>query len=304
MHDELLGREHPQPKGDLGLVAAVAVNALLTGVQIVGGIVAGSLALVADALHNANDAASLALALVARRIARRPADHRRTFGYRRAEVIGALVNLTALLLIGVYLVYEAILRLFDPVEIDGWIVVWVACLALVVDLATAALTWAMSRGNLNIKAAFVHNVSDALGSLVVIVAGALIILYDWRIADVIGTLAIAGYVFYQSIGMLRQAVRILMESVPKDIDLAALVRSMGANEHVVEVHHVHVWELDENHRALEAHIVIDEANLRLVEQIKRVIKEQLAREQRIHHTTLEIEIAPSCPDTAAGTCLV
>ena len=179
------------------MVGAVLVNVLLTFAQVVGGILSGSLSLVADALHNLNDAASLGIALVARRIARRPADSRRTFGYRRAEVIGAIINLTTLIIVGLYLIYEAVSRYFDPRPIEGWVVVWVAGIALAVDIVTALLTFKLSKGNLNIRAAFIHNVSDALASVAVIVAGTLILLYDWYWADLAATVLISGYVLYQ-----------------------------------------------------------------------------------------------------------
>ncbi|MBI1387086.1 MAG: cation diffusion facilitator family transporter [bacterium] len=272
------------------LFAAVGVNGLLTIVQIIGGVVSGSLSLIADALHNLNDAASLALALAARRIARMPADHRRTFGYRRAETIGALINLTTLILVGFYLIYEAVMRYFEPKEIHGGLVIIVAAVALVVDVATALLTYAMSKNSLNIKAAFIHNVADALGSVAVIVVGVLIMLYDLTIADVIATLTIAAYVLYQGITMMRGAIRTLMESVPEDIHLDEVINELSKMAHVKDVHHVHVWELDEHHRALEAHVVVNEQNLSFIEEIKQSMKEKMRSKFDIHHSTLEIEL--------------
>ena len=253
MHDH--GHAHG---GDKRLVGAVLVNVLLTVAQVVGGVLSGSLSLVADALHNLNDAASLGIALVARRIARRPADSRRTFGYRRAEVIGALINLTTLIIVGLYLIYEAVSRYFDPRPIEGWVVVWVAGIALGVDIVTAVLTFRLSKGNLNIRAAFVHNVSDALASVAVIVAGTLILLYDWYWADLAATVLISGYVLYQGVTMMRATVRILLEGVPSDIRLEDVASALAALPGVDEVHHLHVWQLDENHRALEAHLVVQD----------------------------------------------
>src|SRR5688572_18222182 len=167
-HDHSHDTDH---LSDRRLVIAVALNLLLTVVEAVAGLLAGSLALLADALHNFNDCGALVLALIARRIGRRPSDERRTFGYQRAEVIGALINLTILVVIGLYLVYESITRFFQPHPVDGWIVVGVSVVALVIDLGTAALLWAMSHGNLNMRAAYLHNLSDALSSVGVIIAG-------------------------------------------------------------------------------------------------------------------------------------
>lgn len=284
MHDH--GHAHG---GDRRLVWAVVVNVLLTVAQVIGGVLSGSLSLVADALHNLNDAASLGVALVARRIARRPADVKRTFGYRRAEVIGALINLTTLIIVGLYLIYEAATRYFNPQPIEGWIVVWVASIALVIDIATAVLTYRLSKDSLNVRAAFVHNVSDALASVAVIVAGTLILLYDWYWADLVATVMIAAYVLYQGVTMMRDTVRILLEGVPPDIRLEEVAAALAEIPGVQGVHHLHVWQLDEKHRALEAHIVVQESATD-AEALKTAARKALMERFRVGHTTLELEL--------------
>jgi cobalt-zinc-cadmium efflux system protein len=290
----------PEQAGDRRLIAAIAVNVLLTGAQIVGGVISGSLSLVADALHNLNDAASLGIALIARRIARRPADKVRTFGYRKAEVIGALINTTTLIIVGLYLVYEAVARFLQPQPIDGWIVVIVAGIALVVDLATALMTFSMAKENLNIKAAFVHNVADALGSLVVICVGVVVLVFQWYVADLIATLLLAGYILLQGYRLMAESVRILMDSVPADLDLDGITARMAAVPGVRDVHHVHVWQIDEHHRALEAHIVAQEGP-EDAEAIKRALKELLRQEFEISHSTVEFESHGTCWDES-GPC--
>jgi cobalt-zinc-cadmium efflux system protein len=274
---------------DARLIWAVIANTALTVAQIVGGIFSGSLSLVADALHNLNDAASLGVALGARRIARRPADKARTFGYRRAEIIGALINTTALILIGVFLIYEAIMRFFQPREIDGWIVVIVGGIALVVDLATALLTLAGSKRSINIKAAFVHNVADALGSVVVMGVGTLVLLFNWNLIDPLATLGLAGYILYQSFPLMKRSIHILMDGVPPDVDFDGLVQTMNEVEGVESVHHVHVRHLDEHHTAIEAHVVVTRANWDRIEQIKADLKQRLHDGFDIEHATLEFE---------------
>lgn len=295
-----MGRSHShqhdaEHMGDGRLVLAIIANVLLTAAQVVGGIVSGSLSLVADAMHNLNDAAALGLALLARRIARKPADQVRTFGYRKAEVIGALVNTTTLILVGLYLIYEAVARVFNPQPIDGWIVVIVAGVALVVDVATAMLTYAMAKTSLNIKAAFVHNVADALGSVAVIIVGVLVLLFDWYIADLIATLLLAAYILVQGFRLMSESVRILMDSVPTDIDLNDLVREMESVPGVQSVHHVHVWQLAEEHRALEAHVVIASPFSLESLTIKRSLRTLLREAYSINHTTLEMESPDECP---------
>src|SRR6056297_4287265 len=179
--------------GDRRVSIAIWANGLLTVAQIVGGILSGSLALIADALHNFSDMASLVIAFFARKIARRPADKRMTFGYGRVEIVAALINYTTLILIGLYLIYEGGMRMVDPPEVQGWTVVILGAIALAVDSLTAWLTWSMQKGSVNIRALFLHNLSDALASVAVIVGGSLIILYDLRWIDPAITIGIALY---------------------------------------------------------------------------------------------------------------
>lgn len=297
-----MGHDHSHSTKELSdarLVLSIALNLLLTVVQVVAGVVSGSLSLAADALHNFSDCGSLVIALVARRISRRPSDQSRTFGYRRAEIIGALVNLTILVVVGLYLVYEAVSRMIEPHEIEGWIVVVVAAFALVVDLGTAALLWAMSRGNLNLRAAFVHNVSDALASVGVILAGTAILLWDAYWTDSVLTMVISGYILWQSYPMLLRSIQILMESVPDDVNLDDLTAALEAIADVEEIHHLHVWEIDETHRALEAHVVVDAAQFTQWAEIKRNIKLRLNEQFGIAHSTIELEFVDeqcaACP---------
>jgi cobalt-zinc-cadmium efflux system protein len=285
-HDHSHAGEH---LSDNRLVAAVGLNLLLTIVEAVAGILAGSLALLADALHNFNDCGSLIIALIARRIGRRPSDERRTFGYRRAEIIGALINLTILVVVGLYLVYEAIGRLIQPGPIDGWIVVGVAAIAMAVDVGTAALLYAMSRGNLNVRAAYLHNAADAFASLGVILAGAVILWFGIYWIDAVITLVIAGYILWQSLAMMRRSIHILMEGAPADVDPEKLVASLQSIAGVLEIHHLHLWELDEQHRALEAHVVVDDEHLARWTEIKQEIKRRLGEQFDIHHSTVEFE---------------
>lgn len=279
--------------GDRRLMLAIVANMLLTVAQVVGGIVSGSLSLVADALHNFSDASSLLIAWLARRIGRQPADDLRTFGYRRAEVIAALVNLVSLVIIGLFLVYEAVWRIFQPQVIEGWIVIIVAGVALVVDVATAVLTWSMSKHSMNIRAAFLHNVSDALASVGVVVAGTLILLYGWYWTDTLLTLVIAGYVLYQAATLLPQTIHLLMEGTPEGLSVADVKAAMEAVEGVKDVHHVHLWQIDEHRSALEAHIVID--RFEDTARIKDALKARLGDSFDITHSTLEFE-TENCGD--------
>ena len=279
----------PYKEGDWRLILSVTINVALTIAQVIGGIISGSLSLIADALHNLSDAGALLLALIARKIGRKSADYNNTYGYARAEVIGALINLVTLVIIGLYLVYEAVWRLFQPEIITGWMVVIVASIALIIDVVTAMLTFAMSKENLNVKAAFLHNISDALASVGVIIAGILIINYDLFIADTIITLLIAGYVLFQGVSTLPRVIRILMQSTPPDINIEDIIKEVEKIEKVSNIHHVHIWELDEHDRALEAHVIVDTSDLICVDKIKNEIKSRLHKNFHIAHSTLEFE---------------
>lgn len=274
---------------DRRLLWAVALNQLLTVGQVVAGIVSGSLALLADALHNFNDAMALLIAYIARRISRREASKSFTFGYRRAELIGAMINLTALAIVGLYLVYEAVMRLVEPEPITGWLMLAAAGLALVVDVATAALLWVMSRGSLNVRAAFVHNLTDAAASVAVLLGGVAIIYLDAYWVDPALTLLIAGYVLYQALTMLPQAARILMGAAPPDVDFDEVVQAVEEHPHVEEIHHLHIWQLDESRSALEAHIVVGRGSSNNTGDIKRDLKRLLEQRFQIDHSTLEFE---------------
>ena len=275
--------------GNARIFWAVAINVILTIVQIIGGILSGSLALIADAVHNLSDALSLLLAFMARKIAQRPADQTMTFGYGRAEIIAALINYTTLILLGLYLIYEAIIRLANPTGVDGWTVVIIAAFALVVDAATGLLTYALSKDSMNIRAAFLHNVADALGSVAVIVAGTVIILYDWRLIDPLITLLIAGYILWQAITEIGGAIRILMLGSPPNLDTSAILHTMRGVRGVQGVHHLHLWLMQEHEPALDAHIVIKDGFWNDADQIKEGVKATLREGFGLAHVTLEIE---------------
>ncbi len=274
--------------GERRLWWAVGANVLLTLAQIVGGLISGSLSLIADALHNFSDAASLFIALVAIRIGRKPPDQFKTFGYKRAETIAALINLTTLIIIGAYLCYEAIMRFITPEPIAGWMIVIVAAIALVVDVFTAALTYSQSKNSMNMRAAFLHNVTDALASVGVIVAGALILLYGWVWTDAVMTLLISGYVLWHGFAEIPKVIHLLMEGTPEHINIQDVITAMESQDGIENVHHVHVWQIDEHKNALEAHVVFDTQFE--MDDVKAKLKALLAQNFDIGHSTLEFEI--------------
>ncbi|QIE43908.1 cation transporter (plasmid) [Rhodobacteraceae bacterium SC52] len=296
-HDH--GHAHIDPNsGDRRVAIAIWANGLLTVAQIVGGILSGSLALIADALHNFSDMASLVIAFAARKIARRPADERMTFGYGRVEIVAALINYTTLIVIGFYLIYEGSMRMIDPPEVMGWTVVILGGIALVVDTLTAMLTYSMQKGSVNIRALFLHNLSDALASVAVIVGGSLIILYDMRWVDPAITIGIAIYILYLSFTEIGGPIRTLMLGSPPDIDGNDVVRAIQSVDGVVDVHHVHLWQMQEHAAALDCHIVVERERMGEADKIKENVKSVLHERFSIEHSTLEFEASDNAHQEA------
>ncbi len=274
---------HDMAGGKLGL--AIFINVLLTVAQVVGGLLSGSLALIADALHNLSDAGAILVAAVARKIGSRSADANMTYGYKRAEIIGVLVNSTTLILVGLYLIYEAVNKYLDPKPIDGWIVFWVAGIALVIDIATAFLTYkAGAKESMNIKAAFIHNVSDALASVAVIIAGIMIISYRLYVFDVVATIGISVYVIYHGMILLKKSILIIMQAVPEGMSIDDIRSSLETLEGVGGVDHIHVWQLDDKNVYFEGHVLTEGRQPELVkEEIRAVLKDKF----NITHSTIE-----------------
>ena len=283
--------KHDFADGDRKVVWAVLVNVLLTIVQIIGGLVSGSLALIADAIHNLSDAMALVIAFGARKIARLPANEEMSFGYGRAELVAAIINYTTLIVIGCFLIYEAVWRFFEPLQVDGWIVVVLATVALIIDLITAGLTHKLAKYSMNIRAAFLHNLADALGSIGVILAGTLILLYDWRYIDPIITIAIAFYILWQALTEGLDVVRTLMLATPKDIDRRELMESITSINGVDSIQHIHVWQIEENRLSLEAHLTVSAREFSECESLKTKIRKHLSETYDVQHSTLEIAVA-------------
>lgn len=275
--------------GDARVRLAIWANAALTVAQVIGGVLSGSLALIADALHNVSDMASLAIAYAARRIARRPPDAEMTYGYARIETVAALVNYVTLVLVGAYLVYEGTMRLIDPPEVAGWVVVALGAMALAVDALTAWLTWSMHRESANLRALFLHNLGDALASVAVVGGGALILLFGWRWVDPVLTIAIAGYILWLALREIGGPIRTLMLGSPPDIATHAVLDAVRAVEGVADLHHAHFWQLEEREPALDAHVVLTAEGWDRQEAVKGEIKRALADGFGIRHSTLEFE---------------
>lgn len=291
-HHQHHNHDHaPHHNGDMAektLNLAIFANVLLTFAQIIGGLISGSLSLIADSVHNLSDAAALVVASLAIKIGKKPADHTKTFGYKRAETIAALINFVVLVSIGVFLCIEAVDRFLNPQPITGMIVIIIAAIALVVDLATALLIYSSSKDSMNLRAAMAHNIADAMGSVAVLISGIIIHYYNDLVwIDPALTVMIALYVIGHGLYGLPQAIHLLMDGTPNHIKLPEVAETISNIDGVLEAHHIHIWQIDEWRAALEAHVVVED--LTKIESIKASIKKALLDKHNISHSTLEFE---------------
>ncbi|NGP87651.1 cation diffusion facilitator family transporter [Fodinibius halophilus] len=291
-HDHRHQHQHGKGQTEGRLWISIGLNLTITLAEFIGGIVSGSLSLLSDALHNLNDTASLGISLVARKVSKKEANTDKTFGYKRAEIIGAFVNLITLVIIALFLIKEGVERFYNPQPIDGMVMFVVAIIGLLGNVITALLLSRSSKENINIRSAYIHILSDAFSSVGVILAGILIIEFQLYIIDTILTLVIAGYILWQSYYMLQKTINILMASTPANIVIPEVKDAMTAITGVRNIHHLHVWRLDEQHILLESHVVIDKDDMTEMEAIKSQLKTLLGANFNIHHSTLEFEFEP------------
>ncbi|MGI8438890.1 MAG: cation diffusion facilitator family transporter [Thermoleophilaceae bacterium] len=266
---------------------ALAMTALLAAVEAVGGVLTGSLALLADAGHMVSDAASLALALVAVALARRPATSQRSFGLQRAEILAALANGVGLVLIAAWIVWEAVERLGEPGEVLAGPMLGVAMAGLAVNAGSALVLARGAEESLNRSAALRHVVADALGSVGAIVAALVILTTGWRYADPLVSMLIAALVLASSRSILRDSLRVLLEEAPPGIDVEEVGRRMVGVEGVREVHDLHVWTITSGFPALAAHVLVGAGCD--CHETRRVLEGMLHGEFAIEHTTLQVD---------------
>jgi cobalt-zinc-cadmium efflux system protein len=279
------------------LAAALAIIVCFTVVEVVAGVVAGSLALLADAGHMLTDAAALGGALFASWMAARPARGPWTFGFRRIEILAAQANGILLALLGVWIVYAAIRRLVSPRDVEGEIVLGVGLAGIAVSLAATAVLARGSRESLNVRGAFLHVAADVVAFTGTSVAGLLVLLTGWDRWDPLAGLAVAALIFWAAFGLLRDSARIFLEGAPGDIDPDAVGRALAAEPEVVEVHDLHVWTVTSGFPALSAHVLVEPAAD--CHAVRRSLEQVLAERFGLTHTTLQVEHAQGVPRRVA-----
>jgi len=256
-HQHVHHGEHAAADNRRRLLVVLLLNAVYLVAEVIGGLAFNSLALLSDAGHMLTDVAALALALFALWFATRPPDPRRSYGYHRVEILAALFNGVTLLVITVFIIYEAIRRFEQPPAVNGLGLLIIAAGGLVVNLLGAYLLQHGHAHSLNIRAAFIHLLGDALGSLGAVVAGILILILGWTVADPILAIGIAVLIAVSAIGLVSEAVDVLLEATPRHVDTDAVRAALLALPGVVGVHDLHVWTLTTGMYALSCHVVVD-----------------------------------------------
>ncbi len=284
---------------------ALVFTATYMVAEIVGGLAANSLALLADAGHMFSDAAALGLSLVAVMLAQRPATSNRTYGFHRAEILAALTNGAALLALAVLIAREAWERLSDPPDVQGGLMLAVACGGLTINLINLAILSGGRHHNLNVRGAWLHVMADTLGSVGAIAAGASIFLFGWRWADPVASFVIASLVLYSAFGLVRETLDVLMEGVPKGISIDEVAVALKGLPGVLDAHDLHVWSLTSGRNIATTHLVIAENadHQGIIDAANRTLAERFA----IAHATIQVEhdeLANKCnpcgPTAAAG----
>lgn len=280
------------------LALALAINTAFLVVEVAGAFYANSLTLLADAVHMLTDSASLGLALAAAWVAARPADARRTYGYRRAEVVGALANGVFLLAAVGYVVYDAVGRFADPQPVDAPVLVGVGLLGLAANVAAARVI-SGERESLNVEGAYLHLLADALGSVAAVAVGLALLVAPLYVLDPVFAVVVAALVLYSTVDLLRESLNILLQGTPRDVDVERVAAFLADVDGVRDVHDVHVWALASSAYALSAHVVVG-ADVD-ADAILRACQSSLAAEFGIDHATIQVE-SPDHTETASFDC--
>lgn len=273
------------------LRVALGITLTVMVVEVVGGLLADSLALIADAAHMATDALGLGMALLAISFANRPATGNRTFGYARAEILAALANCLLLLGVGGYVLYEAVQRFVTPADTEGGLTIVFGLIGLVANMISLTLLVRGQKDSLNVRGAFLEVAADALGSLAVIIAAVVILTTGWQAADPIASLAIALMIVPRTLKLLRETLDVLLESAPKDVDMQDVRAHILALDGVEDVHDLHAWTITSGMPVLSAHVVVSSEVLNAIgnEKMLHELQGCLGDHFDVEHCTFQLE---------------
>lgn len=278
---------HDHSSTNIGIT--VLLNVIITVAQVIGGIISGSMALLSDATHNFSDVLALLISYIARKLSTKKSTLTRTFGYRRAEIIASLVNSASLLVISIFLVYGGIQRLLNPVDIKGNLVIYLAALSIVLNGLSVLLIKKEAKESMNIRSAYLHLFTDMLTSIAVLVGGFTIKYLGWYWVDPVISLGIAIYLINSSWSLFVESVKIIMQYTPTAVDIEEIENAICCIDGVENLHHVHVWQLNDKEIIFEAHIDLQkDIKISEFEEKLNIIKDILEK-QNIHHYNIQPE---------------
>jgi len=284
------GHAHDHRSGSRrSLSIALALIMVYMVVEVVGGLISGSLALLADAGHMLTDGAAIGLALLAIWVSGRPASIEQTFGFHRTEILAAMFNALSLWLISALIFFEASRRLNDDLQVDGGLMLGVGAVGLLVNLAAAWVLHRSSGESLNVEGAFLHVVADLLGSVAVVAGGILVIAFEWNIADPIFGIVIGVLILASSLRLLWKVVHVLMEGTPSHLDLHHLCQRLEELEGVTGVHDIHAWTITTGYDALSAHVTADPTVMQDPNPVLQALRDIASSEFGIGHVTIQLE---------------
>lgn len=288
-HSHAHGHSHTDLKGR-NLVISILLNIIITVSQVIGGLISGSLSLLSDALHNFSDVLSLVVSYIANILSKKQASKNKTFGYKRAEIIAAFVNAATLIIVAVILIIEAVDRFFNPQEIESDLVIWLSLLGVAANGFSVLLLKKDAASNMNMKSAYLHLLTDMMASVAVLIGGILMKFYQVYWVDAILTFGIALYLIYMGYDLLKDSTRVLMLFTPNTIQVQQIVETISKIESIKNVHHVHIWQLNEAEVHLEAHIDFH-TDIRLSEfdNILGQIEEDVYHKFGINHVNIQPE---------------
>jgi len=299
LNDEKKLTHRHNGNGSKGLRIALILTIMIMVVETAGGIISHSLALTSDAGHMLVDALALTLSIVALNLAKKPAASTRTYGFHRAEIMAALANGVTLVLVAAYIFYEAYQRFRNPLTVHTPIMLAVAVVGLIANLITMRLLHHERHGNLNVRAAFFHVFGDMISSVGVIAGGIIISITGWKIVDPIIAIMIGIIILWGAVGLVRESVDILMETVPKQIQLDKVTETIKNINGVVELHDIHIWTITSGIYALSTHILIQDQMLSHTSDIIATVNRELEQKFNITHTTFQLE-CEKCDNCAQG----
>lgn len=271
------------------LIITMLLNFVITVAQIVGGIISGSLALISDALHNFSDGISIIISYIALKLKQKDNSHSHTFGLKRAEILAAVINASVLIVIYIFLFYEAFLRFSDPHKVEAGLMTTVAFIGLIANIMGTYLLKRDSANSINIRSSYMHLLSDSVSSVAVIIGGVAIAVWDVMWIDPLLTVLIGIYIIKESYDILGEAIHVLMEGAPADLSLNEIKICVEKFPEVDDIHHIHVWTVGDNDIHLEAHVNVNDMKISESDKLRNKIEQLLESKFGIHHITLQFE---------------